>query len=116
MSHPRNETPTLCTVDGCAKPAKAGGLCVGHNARRQKQKTVSGPLRHYGDPKRTLMEAAFHYTDVKRARGGRPVEKANVDLQEAAEEFAEASESDDAAYHRAWRRLYAAAKRISGTK
>ncbi len=114
MSYPPNEK---CSVDDCGKPAKRAGFCNGHYARKTKSKQpVSQPLRQWGDPKRTLMEAAFHYTDMKRARVGRPVEPKNLELQQAAEGFAEASERSERAYYRAWKRLEAAAKRISGTK
>lgn len=83
-----------CGVEDCGKPvykyAVSSGLCRGHYARRAKGRDTSTPLRQWADPRRTLMEAAFA--------------------------FADASELDDALYLAAWKRLYAAARRILRTK
>ena len=76
-----------CTIEDCDRPSFRSDLCRGHYARRQTGRAVSGPLRQWGDPRRTLMEAAFAFTD--------------------------ASEVDDSAYVRAWKRLYAAATRLA---
>lgn len=66
------------------------GLCHGHYARKRYGLTVESPLRQWADPRRTLMEAAFA--------------------------FADAAESDEVAYHLAWKRLYGAAVRVRRNK
>ena len=79
----------LCIVPDCEREAWAAGLCRGHYEQRRDGKSF-GPLRQWGHPKRTLMEAAFA--------------------------FADAADADDAAYYRAWKRLYAGARRIAAKR
>jgi hypothetical protein len=53
-------------VEGCDKPArgKDGGFCYGHAARKRREQSIETPLRQWGDPRRTLFEAALALGDV----------------------------------------------------
>ena len=90
MSCPANQ----CSVGDCERPvhkyAVSSGLCRAHYTRRYRGKTVSGPLRHYGNPARTFAEAMFA--------------------------FADAADGDGEAYLRAWKRACTAGRRYLATK
>ena len=92
MSHPPNETLATCSVDDCCKPVEGPGrtLCRGHRGRKQRSRTIVGPLRQYGDPARTFAEAMFAVAD--------------------------AADSDEDGYYRAWKRACAAGRRYFGLK
>lgn len=55
-----------CLIEECQHPAalRKGGLCHGHARRKQDGKPIEAPLRHHGDPRRTLFEAALALGDV----------------------------------------------------
>lgn len=67
MSHPRNEAPQVCAVDGCGRPTNGRRLCEGHRKRKQRTGSAGGELRGYAHPARALMEAAFTFTDAADA-------------------------------------------------
>lgn len=51
-----------CSVEGCHKPARKGGLCWAHVKRRQRSQPLSEPLRKYGSKKTDkLLDAALRY-------------------------------------------------------
>lgn len=55
-----------CLIADCEHDAgpRKGGLCHGHARRKQLGHSLEEPLRHHGDPRRTLFEAALALADV----------------------------------------------------
>lgn len=59
-------TPSRCNVEDCEHQAapRMAGYCHGHYARKRRGQPVDEPLRQWGDPRRTVFEAALALRDV----------------------------------------------------
>ncbi|QSQ14061.1 hypothetical protein [Myxococcus landrumensis] len=56
--------PSECTVDGCLRPARRGGLCWGHTKRHQRNMPGTDLLERGQSPKRVLLEAIWDLVEV----------------------------------------------------
>lgn len=71
-------TPRACSVEGCDRPARNGGICRAHEKRRERTGMLGGPIPHMG-PFERLTEAALAYADVERDEEFRRAERRLTD-------------------------------------
>lgn len=61
----RRKNRLNCTHEDCDRPAYCRGLCNGHYRRAQRGYLATGGLRHWGQPGRSVREAALAYADAE---------------------------------------------------
>lgn len=61
----RRQNRVSCTHEDCDRPAYCRGLCNGHYRRQQRGSLATGRLRHWGQPGRSVREAALAYADAE---------------------------------------------------